>query len=249
MAEIYPRDAEAPVAALSGKLAEEFAELARALRLYRRALSPRNGPSDRKGAAKGLDVLRGDFSEEFADAFSRLCVLGRRVLGEDISLDQLVWNVYESGCPTCRQRLTDGVECVCDTIEANSESVVLWNQAELLGKPGPPTQVNIHILNHPTASAESSASAIVEVQIQAGDFGGVTAALKAQGVDEVDIAELRTALQADPKPEGTAALGANVASWIGKMVTKAAQGTWQIGLASAASLLTKIIAAYYGIPG
>ncbi len=251
---IYPRDREALLSTLSGKLAEEFAELAKALRLYRRALSARNGaPDARSSAPKGLDTLQGDYCEEFADTFSRLCVFGKRVLGNDVSLDDVVWSVYKRGCPTCVPRLTPGPECACETVEDIAEAAVtLWDHKATLGRPvaQPPVNITnlIDIDNRSTANAESHAVASPSIHIRAGDFEGVQAALHANGVDDVDIEELRNALAKDPKPKNEKELGELTGAWVGRMVGKASRGLLKIGSTVAADLLTKIIAAYYGIP-
>ena len=60
-----------------------------------------------------------------------------------------------------------------------------------------------------------------------------------------DLAELETALATDGKPEK--GLGKTVSKWLGKMVGKAAEGTWDIGAETATSLLSDAIKSYLGI--
>jgi hypothetical protein len=42
--------------------------------------------------------------------------------------------------------------------------------------------------------------------------------------------------------------GPNVAAWMGKMVGKAAEGSWEIATSAAGSVLGKALARYYGMP-
>jgi hypothetical protein len=82
--------------------------------------------------------------------------------------------------------------------------------------------------------------------VHQGDFASLAKALKENGLENDDIDELQGAVKDDPRPEGQS-LGPKASSWMGKMVTKAAQGTWKIGAGVAANLLTGLIKAYYGI--
>lgn len=61
-----------------------------------------------------------------------------------------------------------------------------------------------------------------------------------------DIDELETAVNSDPTPESPDQIGTNVSNWIGRMVMKAAAGTWQIAAGAAGGLLTNAIWAFYG---
>jgi hypothetical protein len=72
-------------------------------------------------------------------------------------------------------------------------------------------------------------------------------ALTEKGVGSADLSELKKALEADPSPSTPQSFGPKVSSWIGKMVAKAAQGSWDIGVNAAGSLLAQAIAKYYGL--
>lgn len=80
-----------------------------------------------------------------------------------------------------------------------------------------------------------------------GDFNSLHRKLSDLGVEGEDIEELRAALQSEPTMPASGKFGQRVSNWIGKMVQKAASGTWQIGLSTAASLLAMLIGKYYGL--
>ena len=87
----------------------------------------------------------------------------------------------------------------------------------------------------------------VTVNVVARDMESLKKALAESGVNSEDFAELERALKADPQPEEPSKFGAGVASWIGKMVGKAADGSWQIGVAVAGQLLANAITKFYGL--
>ena len=70
--------------------------------------------------------------------------------------------------------------------------------------------------------------------------------LKESNVPDNDLEELRQAIADDPQAE-TGKLGPKVSSWMGRMVAKAASGTWKIGVPVASAMLQKAIESYYGI--
>ena len=78
------------------------------------------------------------------------------------------------------------------------------------------------------------------------DFASLRRYLEEQGVNAEDVKGLHTALLEDKKPASQEALGPKVSSWIGKMVGKAAAGTWKIGAGVAAKILTDAILRHYG---
>jgi hypothetical protein len=85
------------------------------------------------------------------------------------------------------------------------------------------------------------------VTIQQGDFRSLANSLKEQGVSEEDVNELEKAVHADPAPPVSAEnFGKGVAAWFGKMITKAAEGTWKVATTTASSLLTSALKSYYG---
>ena len=66
------------------------------------------------------------------------------------------------------------------------------------------------------------------------------------GIDKTSIADLQSALELDPKPIEGGKFGKNVSAWVGRMVSKASDGSWQIAIGTAANLLSEAIIKYYG---
>lgn len=73
------------------------------------------------------------------------------------------------------------------------------------------------------------------------NFESVRRVLKEKGVSEEDIAELENALADDKFHQSPGQFGPKVSSWIGNMLKKAADGTWNIGIGTAANLLSEIL--------
>ena len=92
----------------------------------------------------------------------------------------------------------------------------------------------------------TAADSSVTFNIGMKDFRSLETLLLDKGLDRTDIAELKDALDSDPVPTGSANFGTKVASWMGKMVAKAASGGWQISAGAAGDLLAKAISQYYG---
>lgn len=95
--------------------------------------------------------------------------------------------------------------------------------------------------------AYSSITQDLKMSIQKNNFGSLSEFLKTKGVSEEDISELEKAIKDDPKPESPKSFGEKVSDWIGKMISKAASGAWDIGVRVAGSLLANAISAYYGL--
>jgi hypothetical protein len=92
----------------------------------------------------------------------------------------------------------------------------------------------------------SNASSI-EFNIGVKDFSALEQILIENGITQDDISELQAALDADPTPSTSGKFGPNVASWIAKMVGKAADGGWNISLGAVGNLLAQAISKYYGL--
>jgi hypothetical protein len=67
----------------------------------------------------------------------------------------------------------------------------------------------------------------------ANDFKSLADELEKHGLSQADLAELKEAVGSDAKPTAKDKLGPRVSFWIAKMVQKAADGSWQIGIAAA----------------
>jgi hypothetical protein len=93
----------------------------------------------------------------------------------------------------------------------------------------------------------SRISQTMSMTVHSHNFESLAEYLKSQGVQEQNIAELKEAIQKDPKPSGEGKFGKAVSGWIGKMLTMAADGTWHITLGTASHLLALAIGKYYGM--
>jgi len=112
------------------------------------------------------------------------------------------------------------------------------------------TSNNINIHNFQGVFGDVTESTVFQdltLNVKAGDFDSLSDFLKSKNVQEEDIAELAKAVETDPPPKDNSSLGNKVSDWIGKMVSKAATGLWQIGVEAASNVLSKAICAYYGI--
>lgn len=87
----------------------------------------------------------------------------------------------------------------------------------------------------------------LRMEIPKGDFASVRRTLRELKIEEADIAELEQAVKTDLPPASQNSFGPNVASWIGKMVGKAATGAYQLTVGTAGSVLAEIICKYYGL--
>ncbi len=79
------------------------------------------------------------------------------------------------------------------------------------------------------------------------DFASLAHALREEGLSDSDIDELQDAVESDHKPIDGGEFGPKVSCWIGKMMQKAADGSWGIGVGAAGNLLAQAIAKYYGL--
>jgi len=84
------------------------------------------------------------------------------------------------------------------------------------------------------------------MSIQTNDFQSLAEFLKAKSVSEEDVSELEKAISDDPKPESPKSFGKRVSGWIGKMISKAASGAWDISVQAAGTVLANAISAFYG---
>ncbi|MFG6458246.1 hypothetical protein [Roseateles sp. BYS96W] len=94
-------------------------------------------------------------------------------------------------------------------------------------------------------SAESST---VTFHIGVQDIDSLRMVLTANAVQDTDIQDLEAALSSDPQPTASNQYGPKVTAWIAGMMSKAASGSWAIGLGAAGNLLASAIAKYYGLP-
>ena len=87
----------------------------------------------------------------------------------------------------------------------------------------------------------------ITFNIEPKHFSTLEQILAENGVSSDDITELKDALDYDPMPSTSESFGPKVSSWICKMIGKAAEGSWNIGVGTAGNLLAQVIAKYYGL--
>ena len=87
----------------------------------------------------------------------------------------------------------------------------------------------------------------ITLNITSNDFDAVFRVFKNNGLSDKDLAELQSALSEDKPPQNPGKFGPKVSSWIARMIQKAAEGTWNIAVGTAANLLANTISKYYGL--
>lgn len=93
----------------------------------------------------------------------------------------------------------------------------------------------------------SNVSQDMAISISKGDVGALCLFFASKGINEIDLQDLRVAIQQDPQPTSDKSLGSKVSSWIARMVGKAATGAWDITIGAAGTLLAEAIKRYYGL--
>lgn len=86
-----------------------------------------------------------------------------------------------------------------------------------------------------------------QMNIQPKDFDSLAKHLMQNKVEFSDIQALQGAIESDPTPTEPNKLGSNVSSWIGNMIGKAANGSWDVSIAVAGTLLAEAITKFYGL--
>lgn len=84
------------------------------------------------------------------------------------------------------------------------------------------------------------------LHIVASDFSSLARYLAEKGVKEAEIKDLELAVRDDPEPGKRGNFGPKVSAWIGKMVTLAATGGWEVGVAAAGGVLAAALSKFYG---
>ncbi len=108
---------------------------------------------------------------------------------------------------------------------------------------------NIHIAGNVgnVAAGSSQVSQSVSIEVVENNLETLLVYLRANLVPEDDLSELQDSIEADRKNTNQKEIGPKVTAWMAKMMKKAAKGTWNVGTAVAASVLTKAINGYLGI--
>jgi len=92
----------------------------------------------------------------------------------------------------------------------------------------------------------STLSQELNQHINKNDFDQLANVLREKEVLESDIAELSKCIEIDGQITDKK-FGESVSSWIGSMISKAADGSWNISIATAGNLLGAVISKYYGM--
>ncbi len=86
---------------------------------------------------------------------------------------------------------------------------------------------------------------IISSVVKKGDFESLAALLETSKVEKSDILELRDAIAADGEPK-PGAYGERVKAWTKKMLGKAIDGSWGVGIGAAGTLLAEGLKAFFG---
>ena len=98
-----------------------------------------------------------------------------------------------------------------------------------------------------TNTIAAGGSVQVTLGVQTGDVTSLIKDLHQLGVTAEDTSDLEQALGGDAKPTAEDRFGPRVSAWLGKMVSKAASGTWKVGSSIASEVLSKALLKYYGL--
>lgn len=93
---------------------------------------------------------------------------------------------------------------------------------------------------------ESSVTQTNQMIVNKMDLSTLLTTLKCSGVSDLDLENLKNALEKDSAPVEKNNFGTNVSSWYGDMISKASTGSWDISVAVAAGILTQVLNNYYG---
>lgn len=87
----------------------------------------------------------------------------------------------------------------------------------------------------------------VTLTVNKNDLSSLQEALKKLGVEQQDIEDISEIVKNEGFNKNEKKLGIKSQNWIQKMVGKSLDGTWKVGVGTAAGLLVKIITSYFGI--
>ena len=175
------------------------------------------------------------------------------VLGTKVYRDQncmQAWAEMSTGClvellNTVRTRVLDFV-------------LAVWKEAPMAGEPNDrqnpgiePSKVtqifNTTVYGGSANLVGSATQSAVTFNVQPHDFQSLADALRTHGLHEDEILELQAAVESDEEVTKPGQFGESVSGWIAKMMQKAANGSWTVGLGAAGNLLAQLISQYYGL--
>lgn len=137
-------------------------------------------------------------------------------------------------------------------------AIALWKESPTAGEPASsstrslePSKVtqifNTTVYGGAANLVGTAHDSSITFDIVINDFASLARVLKEKGIADSDIKELQAAINSDPRPTEKERFGPKVSSWIAKMMKKAADGGWDIGISVAGTLLAQAIAKYYGL--
>lgn len=83
--------------------------------------------------------------------------------------------------------------------------------------------------------------------VQKNDFESLEQYLKSNGIERNDILNLKTIIEVNPLPRSSNEYSPDLKSWILKMLGKSIDGSWQIAIGAAGSILAIGLQNYFGI--
>ncbi len=99
-----------------------------------------------------------------------------------------------------------------------------------------------------TIQIGSGHNATIHNSVVKNDLESLKSVLRGAGVEEKDLVSLGNAVAADGDISGQKSLGHSVRSWMARLLAKAAEGSWTIGVGAAGNLLASALGAFYGFP-
>ncbi|MBU3845673.1 MAG: hypothetical protein H9855_01605 [Candidatus Acinetobacter avistercoris] len=85
--------------------------------------------------------------------------------------------------------------------------------------------------------------------VQKNDFESLERYLKCNGIESDDILDLKTIIDVSPLPQSQSEYSPDLKNWMTKMIGKSIDGTWQVTVGAAGSLLATGLQQYFGILG
>ncbi|WP_347454240.1 hypothetical protein ABEF83_07830 [Acinetobacter thermotolerans] len=85
--------------------------------------------------------------------------------------------------------------------------------------------------------------------VQKNDFESLEQYLRNNGIEKADILDLKNIIDVNPLPQSQSEYSPDLKSWMTKMIGKSIDGTWQVTIGAAGSLLATGLQQYFGILG
>ncbi|MGQ0641344.1 MAG: AbiTii domain-containing protein [Gemmatimonadaceae bacterium] len=105
---------------------------------------------------------------------------------------------------------------------------------------------NTHIYGSVANLAQGSHDVVQHHGVASSDLPALIAELVNIAVPKDEITELEEAIKLDGAPPRKER-GPKVTAWLGKMISKAASGVWNVATSTATTVLPKLLGKYYGL--